>query len=81
MRDCDLHLCINEDLKSDCETHRVVAALLDKDSVGKSLIVDLDAECSLSAVQRVLLNKIQVVYSSNLHVEKGKKKKKLTEDV
>lgn len=54
----------------DSETHRVVAALTDNDSVGKGLIVDLNVECPLSAVQHVPLNKVQVVYTSHLHVEK-----------
>lgn len=54
----------------DSDTYRVVAALVDKDSVGKGLVVDLNAKCPLSAVQCVLLNKVQVVYTSDLHVEK-----------
>lgn len=49
------------------DTHCVVAALADKDSAGKGLVVDLNAEPPLSAVQCVLLNKVQVVYTSDLH--------------
>lgn len=49
------------------EAHRVVAALADNDSVGKGLIVDLNVERPVSAVQSVLLDKVQVVYTGNLH--------------
>lgn len=54
------------------EAHRVVAALTDNDSVGKGLVVDLNAECPVSAIQSVLLDKVQVVYTGNLHAEKNK---------
>lgn len=55
-----------------CETHRVFAALTDDDSAGKGLVVDLDVERPVSAVQFVLLDKVQVVYTSNLHTETNK---------
>lgn len=51
------------------ETHRVFAALTDDDSVGKGLVVDLDVERPVSAVQSVPLRKVQIVYASHLHEE------------
>lgn len=54
------------------DAHRIVAALTDNDSVGKGLVVDLNAECPVSAIQSVLLNKVQVVYTGNLHAERNK---------
>lgn len=58
------------------EAHRVVAALADNDSVGKGLVVDLNAERPVSVILRVLLDKVQVVNPSNLHTEKNKKNPK-----
>lgn len=50
------------------DAHRVVAALADDDSAGKGLVVDLNVERPVSTVQSVLLDEVQVVYTSNLHV-------------
>lgn len=55
------------------EAHRVLAALSDNDSVGKGLVVDLNVERPVSAILRVLLDKVQVVYTGNLHAEKQQK--------
>ena len=46
--------------------HRVVAALVDNDSAGKSLVTDLNVKCPVFAVQSILLDEVQVVYTSNL---------------
>lgn len=50
------------------KAHRVVAALADNDPAGKGLVVDLDVERPVPTVQCVLLDEVQVVYTSNLHV-------------
>lgn len=54
----------------DSDAHRVVAALTHDDSAGKGLVVNFNVECPVSAIQSVLLDKVQVVYTSNLCAEK-----------
>lgn len=54
------------------KAHRVFAALADNDSAGKGLVVHLNAKRPVLAVQCVPLDKVQVVYTGNLHAEKHK---------
>ncbi len=54
------------------KAHRVAAELMDNDSAGKGLIVDFNVECPVLAIQSVLLDKVQVVYTSNLQAKEKK---------
>lgn len=56
------------------QAHRVVAALADDHSAGEGLVVDLDAERPLPAVESVPLDEVEVVHSSNLTEIKSKVK-------
>lgn len=57
----------------DSQTHRVAAPLTDNDSVRKSLIVNLNMEGPVSAVQRVFLDEVQIIHTGDLHAEETKK--------
>lgn len=47
-------------------THRIAAVLVDDDPVRKRLIVGLNVQSAISRIQRVFLDKINVIYSCNL---------------
>lgn len=52
-------------------SHRVVAALSDDDPAGKCLVVDFNLERPVSAIERVLLDEVQVIDTCNLNTEKN----------
>lgn len=45
---------------------------MDNDSVRKSLIVNLNMERPVSAVQRVFLDEVQIIHAGDLHAEETK---------
>lgn len=49
------------------DAHRVVAALADDDSAGKGLVVDFNPERPVPAIERVLLEEVQVIHTCDLH--------------
>lgn len=50
-----------------CASHRVAAELMDDNAVGEGLIVRLDVQRPLAAVQRVLLDEVNVVHARDLN--------------
>lgn len=59
--------CGGISLASGPDAHRVVAALADDDSAGKGLVVDFNPERPVPAIERVLLDEVQVIDTCDLH--------------